>query len=119
MTQFDQSRFGTGGEEAAAAVTKAGDPWAVDVHPLAGRLKFECCFWCGSAFGMDSSHRDTLRMVDDSVLLSCAPWYRSPDVGEYLYYPCFRCNPQGRVPDGFTRLTIAEVREWVSETEVE
>lgn len=61
---------------------------------LADRGKYTGCRECGTDYGMQSVHRETLTVMTDHEIRLFAPWYRYREslTDDYLYYPCPTCN---------------------------
>ena len=82
---------------------------------LGGRRKFAMCRRCGSNYGMQNVHRDTLAEMPLPTLNWIKSrkfgWYRELDNDEYLFYPCSTCNPGRVVPDGF--MAMHDIQAWL------
>lgn len=80
---------------------------------LGSRRKFTSCPECGSNFGMQSVHRETLAEMTDAEIEALGPLYRCLEslTDEYLYYPCPACNWPVVVSSDFISVPIDEVLE--------
>ena len=78
---------------------------------LGDRHKFTGCRQCGSKDGMQAVYWKTLgKMSKASSKLF--DWHELPGRDEYLFYPCYFCNPDRNIPDGFVPLAVDEVLAW-------
>lgn len=79
------------------------------IEQLFAAYRARVCPQCGGLDGMEALEPGSPALDQPAT---DAGFYQWPDHHNDLYWPCWQCNPGGKIPAGYIPITATEAVEW-------